>query len=256
MSPEDKRSIQTRPPSQTAIPLPVSGIAPARRSPPPVRATHSFLYDSLHQFEHLPTGGFHGSPFPPRLSQNFDRHRRPRLHRHSASARPGRQGHRLGRRSATPASRSPAWPSAPAAAAAASSATRPGQFNALVRHAYDRGIRFFETSDTYDDMHRMLGIALKGIPARLLPAHVQGDDQRRRSAAALRRAAQADQHRLLRHHADARASRATTGPSDSKRWQDGILEAQQKKIILSRGASVHGLPALRQVPGTSGCKSP
>src|SRR6478672_3747645 len=38
------------------------------------------------------------------------------------------------------------------------------QFNRLVRHAYDRGVRFFETSDTYDDMHRMLGIALKGIP--------------------------------------------------------------------------------------------
>src|SRR5258708_30477961 len=34
-------------------------------------------------------------------------------------------------------------------------------FNALVRHAYDRGIPFYETSDTYDDMHRMLGIALK-----------------------------------------------------------------------------------------------
>ncbi|HWT66776.1 MAG TPA: hypothetical protein VN151_11735, partial [Terracidiphilus sp.] len=27
------------------------------------------------------------------------------------------------------------------------------------------------------------------------------------------------------------------------------LEAQQKKTILSRGASVHGLPALRQMPG-------
>src|SRR4029079_10638865 len=34
----------------------------------------------------------------------------------------------------------------------------------LVRHAYDRGIRFFETAESYGDMHRMLGIALKGIP--------------------------------------------------------------------------------------------
>src|ERR1700677_1234984 len=31
------------------------------------------------------------------------------------------------------------------------------RFTSLVRHAYDRGIRFFETSDTYYDMHRMLG---------------------------------------------------------------------------------------------------
>src|SRR3984885_8922618 len=38
------------------------------------------------------------------------------------------------------------------------------QFTRLVRHAYDRGIRFFETSETYGGMHQMLCIALKGIP--------------------------------------------------------------------------------------------
>src|SRR5271168_4641226 len=38
------------------------------------------------------------------------------------------------------------------------------QFTALVRYAYDRGIRFFETAESYGDMHRMLGVALKGIP--------------------------------------------------------------------------------------------
>src|SRR3981189_2517480 len=37
-------------------------------------------------------------------------------------------------------------------------------FTRLVRHAYDRGIRFFETSETYGEMHKMLGVALKGIP--------------------------------------------------------------------------------------------
>src|SRR6516225_10851456 len=37
-------------------------------------------------------------------------------------------------------------------------------FTRLVRHAYDSGIRFFETADTYGGMHEMLGIALKGIP--------------------------------------------------------------------------------------------
>jgi hypothetical protein len=34
-------------------------------------------------------------------------------------------------------------------------------FTRLVRHAYDRGIRFFETAESYGEMHRMLGIALK-----------------------------------------------------------------------------------------------
>ncbi|MDE3178179.1 MAG: aldo/keto reductase, partial [Acidobacteriota bacterium] len=38
------------------------------------------------------------------------------------------------------------------------------QFTRLVRYAYDRGIRFFETAESYRDMHRMLGVALKGIP--------------------------------------------------------------------------------------------
>src|SRR5215467_3710169 len=38
------------------------------------------------------------------------------------------------------------------------------QFTRLVRHAYDNGIRFFETADTYGGMHEMLGIALKGLP--------------------------------------------------------------------------------------------
>src|SRR5438270_10837818 len=38
------------------------------------------------------------------------------------------------------------------------------QFTKLVRYAYDRGIRFFETAEAYGDVHRMLGVALKGIP--------------------------------------------------------------------------------------------
>jgi aryl-alcohol dehydrogenase-like predicted oxidoreductase len=37
-------------------------------------------------------------------------------------------------------------------------------FTSLVRYAYDHGVRFFETSESYGDMHRMLGVALKGIP--------------------------------------------------------------------------------------------
>jgi len=41
----------------------------------------------------------------------------------------------------------------------------------------------------------------------------------------------------------------STWPADTRRWQDAILEAQTKKVILSHGASVHGLPALRRVPG-------
>src|SRR5258708_24363458 len=38
------------------------------------------------------------------------------------------------------------------------------EFTRLVRHAYDRGIRFFETAERYHDMPEMLATALKGIP--------------------------------------------------------------------------------------------
>ena len=38
------------------------------------------------------------------------------------------------------------------------------EFTRQVRYAYDRGIRFYETAESYDQMHTMLGIALKGIP--------------------------------------------------------------------------------------------
>ena len=38
------------------------------------------------------------------------------------------------------------------------------QFTKLVRYAHDRGIRFFETAESYGGMHEMLGIALKGVP--------------------------------------------------------------------------------------------
>src|SRR5215510_3565926 len=37
-------------------------------------------------------------------------------------------------------------------------------FTRLVRYAYDNGIRFFETAESYGQMHQMLGVALKGIP--------------------------------------------------------------------------------------------
>ena len=46
-----------------------------------------------------------------------------------------------------------------------------------------------------------------------------------------------------------RSQHTDSWPTDSKPWQDAILEAEHKQTIKSHGASVHGLPALRQVPG-------
>ena len=122
-------------------------------------------------------------------------------------------------------------------------------FTRLVRHAYDHGIRFFETAESYGEMHRMLGVALQGIPRdsyRLMSKVTTA--ARRESAREIRRTAQTREYRILRHHAAALATYRDMARG-LVRWQDGILEAQSKKEIVSHGASVHGLPALRQVPG-------
>jgi 1-deoxyxylulose-5-phosphate synthase len=121
-------------------------------------------------------------------------------------------------------------------------------FNKLVRYAYDQGIRFFETAESYGDMHRMLGIALEGIPRdsyRLMSKVTTkpGVDPQQKFDE-LRKLAKTDYFDIMLLH----WQHTATWPTDSVRWQDGILEAQQKKVIVGRGASVHGLPALRQVP--------
>ncbi len=124
-------------------------------------------------------------------------------------------------------------------------------FNSLVRYAYDQGIRFFETADSYTDMHRMLGIALQGLPRdsyRLMSKITTDDDVNPQAKFdQLRQQAKTDYFDIMLLHWQHTAD----WPETSKRWQDGIQEAQAKKIIVSRGASVHGLPALRQVPGNS-----
>jgi len=123
------------------------------------------------------------------------------------------------------------------------------EFTRLVRHAYDRGIRFFETAESYHGMPEMLQSALRGIPRetyRLMTKYstpASGDP-----------APKIDQFRtqlgteyidiLLLH-----CLRPPTWATDYKSLQDGFSEAKHKKIILASGASVHGLPALRTFPG-------
>jgi 1-deoxyxylulose-5-phosphate synthase len=122
-------------------------------------------------------------------------------------------------------------------------------FTRLVRYAYDRGIRFFETAESYGEMHRMLGVALKGIPRdsyRLMSKVTtrQGVNPQEKFDE-LRKLANTEYFDVMLLH----WQHTATWPADTSRWQDGILEAQSKKAIVSHGASVHGLPALRQVPG-------
>ncbi len=123
------------------------------------------------------------------------------------------------------------------------------EFTRLVRHAYDQGIRFFETADTYAGMHEMLGIALKGLPRdsyRLMTKYRtpnQGDPLARFDV--YRRQLNTDYFDIMLLH----CVRPPTWDTDYRAMQDAFEEAKHRKIILCHGASVHGLPALRKFPG-------
>jgi predicted aldo/keto reductase-like oxidoreductase len=122
------------------------------------------------------------------------------------------------------------------------------EFTRIIHYAYDRGIRFFETAESYVTP-AMLGVALKGIPRESYQlmnkvTTDEGVDPRQRFDE-MRRISQTEYFDIMLLHWQ-------TSPdwmARTARWQDGIHEAQAKKTILTRGASVHGLPALRQMPG-------
>jgi aryl-alcohol dehydrogenase-like predicted oxidoreductase len=122
------------------------------------------------------------------------------------------------------------------------------EFTRLVRHAYDRGVRFYETSESYDKMHEMLAIALKGVPRDtyqlMSKATTSPGVDPQKKIDELRKLASTDYFDIMLMH----YQHVATWPTDTARWQDGILEAQHKQAVLGHGASVHGLPALRQVP--------
>src|SRR5881398_389116 len=113
-------------------------------------------------------------------------------------------------------------------------------FTRLVRHAYDSGIRFFETAESYGEMHKMLGVALKGIPrdSYQLMSKVTTRDgvDPREKLDELRRLANTEYFDIMLLH----WQHTPTWPTDTARWQDAILEVQSKKVVLSHGASVHG----------------
>ena len=124
------------------------------------------------------------------------------------------------------------------------------EFNRLIHYAYDLGIRFFETAEAYATP-AMLGEALKPFPRESyqlmnkVTTDPGGDPQKRFDE--MRRTSQTEYFDIMLLHWQHTADWVST----TKRWQDGVLQAQAKKIIGARGASVHGLPALRQMPGNN-----
>lgn len=124
------------------------------------------------------------------------------------------------------------------------------EFSKLIAYGYERGIRFFETAESYATP-AMLGEALKPFPREsyVLMHKVttdEGVDPKQRFDELLR-ASQTEYFDIMLLH----YQHSDKWFAETRRWQEGIEEAQEQKRIRSRGASVHGLPALRQMPGNT-----
>jgi aryl-alcohol dehydrogenase-like predicted oxidoreductase len=125
------------------------------------------------------------------------------------------------------------------------------EFTRLVRHAYDRGIRFFETADAYSGMQVMLAEALKGLPRdsyRLMTKfRWRSAEDPMGTIDRFRRELNSEYFDILLLH----NVQSPRWPNELEPLRDAFSEAKQKKIILSHGASCHGLLPLRAYPGTT-----
>jgi predicted aldo/keto reductase-like oxidoreductase len=122
-------------------------------------------------------------------------------------------------------------------------------FTKVVRHAYDSGIRFFESADRYQT-HGMVAEALRGIPRdtyKLMTKMVWRDETDPFGAIdRFRKELNTDHLDILLLHLVSSAG----WPDQLKHLRDAFSEAKEKKIILAHGASCHGLAPLSDFPGT------
>jgi hypothetical protein len=125
------------------------------------------------------------------------------------------------------------------------------EFTKLVRYAYDHGIRFFETADAYNGMPVMLATALKGVPRdsyKLMTKYRLRDAEKpQETIDKLRTDLNTEYVDIMLLH----CVRTADWPETFKPLRDQFSEAKEKKIILAKGASCHGLLPLGAFPGNS-----
>jgi predicted aldo/keto reductase-like oxidoreductase len=117
-------------------------------------------------------------------------------------------------------------------------------FTRLVRYAYDQGITYIDTAESYHT-HEFIRDAIKGLPREKLFIQTKMPGAPQKPLEVLdryRRELGVDYlDSVLSHY-------ATTADWDDERRRvlDTLAEAKEKNIIRAKGVSCHGLPALRR----------
>jgi aryl-alcohol dehydrogenase-like predicted oxidoreductase len=124
------------------------------------------------------------------------------------------------------------------------------EFTALVRHAYDRGIRSFDTSEHYHPANAYLTNALHGLPREsytlISKIQVDSPEEPKKHLETVRKAMRQEYFDAILLH----FMHYPNWDTETEAWQEALLHEQEKKTIRHHGVSVHGLPALRQIPGS------
>ena len=115
-------------------------------------------------------------------------------------------------------------------------------FNRLVHYAYDQGITYIDTADSYKT-HTMVRDAIKGLPREKLFIQSKMPGVPEKPLEVLdryRRELGVDYIDSLLTHCGTTAN----WDDERRRVLDALEEAKDKKIILAHGISCHSLPAL------------
>jgi predicted aldo/keto reductase-like oxidoreductase len=118
------------------------------------------------------------------------------------------------------------------------------KFHKLVRHAYDRGITYFDTADQYGS-HIFLRDGIKGLPREKLYLQTK---TRAQTADVARADLDRFREELGVEYIDTLLMHCMTKDSwqnDMRPVMDVLTEAKEKKIIHAVGVSCHGMAPLR-----------
>ncbi len=119
--------------------------------------------------------------------------------------------------------------------------------NKLVHYAYDQGIRYFDTCESYSSFP-MLADAIKGLPREKLFIQSKMDCKPADTAADVAAVIDRQRKTLNTDYVDSMLIHCVVGAAwtdDFKRVMEGFDEAKAKKWIRAKGASFHSVAAQR-----------